>query len=1377
MEIMRVTRRRGTGLGGVREGVSCGGLLRRMVAVVIAGVVGSLMLGSVPALAAAPETPETLKASGVTATTATLNGVLNPNAPGQPGSYQFSYAPSGTECTPGTFDPGSPALAMGLEKEKESVALTGLEPNREYAFCIIAYPLSGITEPAQGAAVPFMTLASSPGVGSPSVSSASSTGATLEAQVNPNNQETTFTFEYATSKAALGTAGATKLPSGTLSGFGNQTASAPTGVLTPGTPYFYRVIAENAQSKTEGKAVEVAGEFATVATPHTEGATAVTATTAVLHGKLTPLNLAVEAEYSFVYRVGGECAGENGTLPAKAGKGSGSKTVEESVTGLQPGVAYSVCLVSINPFGSEVDPASPPVSFTTPAAGPTIETGSEKTSAVTPYEATLEANVNPDNQKTTYSFEYSTSQSGGKLSGSIVTLKGENALEGYGEQRASVVTGKVLTAGTTYHFRVRGENAAHETVEGAGEFATSVATAPVIESQTHSGVGTEQAKLEASVNPDYQETSCEFQYATEASLATHTTVSCDPAHLGSGGPGVGASVTLTGLQSKTIYYYRVVVTNGTGTTTDPTIETFETLPGTAPVLEGPPNVAGESSSEVSLTGATVSVHVNPGGLASTYRVEYGTGGAYGSSTSAASLGDASVGVVASAHLSRLEPGTRYSFRFVVSNALGTVSDTEDATFTTSAAAPAPEASSCPNEASRKGPSAVLPDCRAYEQVTPVDKGGAEDLFPTSGGPEGGGAGSIGYASEDGDQYLFDTDAKLGEGGGGGGKSSYVFSRGADGWTTTSAVAPGLGVQSIAPELFDPADFSNIGVLAYVGSEGSETDEERAHDYLVGPAGGPYATIDHRAGEQETVDMVGGSADLSHIVLATLHQQLAPGDSSQDPNSYALYEWAGGRYSLVNVNTDGSLVSSCGAVLGEGTSEGGSYHAVSSDGSKIFFTAPDPDVQGEPGCWGGAENLLVDPPQLYMRLDGTSTVDVSAPAPDAKESTPYPALYVGASADGEKVFFLSEGELTADATGHSIELYEYDTTTSTLTRVSRGDSGAVEGKVVAVPSISSDGSAVYFTAEGQLAPGAPEGQVNLYRYDTNSGVTTYIAGPISESDYHSDLIGYWYAEMWYTENAQVRALFPKANWYATANGQYLAFVAEQNLTGGGTGKEVYLYSAASNTLVCASCDATGAGQVSDAEFARSAFQTPSDTSPRAVSEDGSYVFFDSKDVLVPGALAGVLHVYEWHDGKISLISAGGDPSSSFFMGSSPDGSNVFIGTHSQLVAQDTDQAADLYDARIDGGFEGLAPPACTGTGCQGVPEAPPIFATPASVTFAGIGNFASEPPPPTKKTVTKKATKCKKGFAKKKGKCVKDKKSKKAKKSARKSVHSDRRASR
>jgi hypothetical protein len=1097
--------------------------------------------------------------------------------------------------------------------------------------------------------------------------------------------------------------------------------------------------------------VSVAPAFAAAPeTPVNEKFKEVTATTAVVGGELNPAKTGEVGEYEFEFRVSGtECEGER-FAPEPAGIAVGFKEEEEEVKleGLQPHAKYTFCLVERNIAGEEAKGV--PVSFETSAAPPAIE--SESFSSVNAGGARLEGVVNPNNQLSECKFQYGSEPLLAKETTSTVCEPGSFPAE-YGGRGIGLNVGG-LEANKTYYYRILASNATGVET-GKIEHFTTAFPPETPEAKPANPIAATEATLHGVLNPasnhESEPGSAEFRYRESPSACQggspgeERAVGAEPTPAGPlvGYEGEKVEAKIGELQPGRQYTFCLIATNNAGEASAPSPPiTFTTL-GQAPTVEG------DSSSEVSLTGATVSAHVDPGGLASTYRVEYGTSGAYASSTSAASLGDASVGVVATAHLSGLQPGTLYSFRFVVTNALGTTTDSEGATFTTQASAPASEPSSCPNEASRQGPSAVLPDCRAYEQVSPVNKGGAEDLFST-----GNSSSSEGVPSVDGNQYLLFSPAALGEDGRGG-YNTYLFSRGVDGWTRTSAAVPGVGVQSPYPELFDPADFSHIGVNDFLVSPGSETVEEYARDYLVGPAGGPYATVDHVPGIQAEANMVGGSAGLSHVVLETMHQQLAPGDSGQDPNSHALFEWAGGQYKLVNVNTDGSLTSPCGAVLGEGSGKGGSYRAVSSDGSKIIFTAPDPYAGGA-GCWEGS----VDPPQLYMRVDGTSTVDVSAPARDAKDPTPYPALYVGASADGEKVFFLSEGELTADATAHSRELYEYDTRTSKLTRVSRGDSGSAVGSVGFVPGVSSDGSAVYFTASGQLASGSPAGG-GLYRYDTNSEVTTFITSRLPE-DHPEGLenTGFWYGQMWGTGP---RALTPRANWYTTAHGQYLAFAS---------GPEVYLYNAASNKLVCVSCNPSGAATVYGAAFATSAFVTPSDTSPRPVSENGSYVFFGSGDALVPGALAGVSHVYEWHDGKISLISAAGDPSASFFMGSTADGSNVFFGTHSQLVAQDADEAGDLYDARINGGFGGLAPPACTGTGCQGVPGAPPIFATPASVTFAGIGNFASEPPP-SKGTVRKKASKCKKGFSRKKGRCVKNKKSKKA----RKSVHSDRRASR
>jgi hypothetical protein len=123
----------------------------------------------------------------------------------------------------------------------------------------------------------------------------------------------------------------------------------------------------------------------------------------------------------------------------------------------------------------------------------------------------------------------------------------------------------------------------------------------------------------------------------------------------------------------------------------------------------------------------------------------------------------------------------------------------------------------------------------------------------------------------------------------------------------------------------------------------------------------------------------------------------------------------------------------------------------------------------------------------------------------------------------------------------------------------------------------------------------------------------------------------------------------------------------------------------------------------------------------MSNDGAYVFFDTADALVPQDTNGTLDVYEWHGGKISLISSGTDPSPSFLLSSSADGANAFFGTHARLVAADVDTAGDLYDARIGGGF--AAPgsaSSCASDECS-TPALAPVDSTPASLTFVGSGN--------------------------------------------------------
>ena len=211
----------------------------------------------------------------------------------------------------------------------------------------------------------------------------------------------------------------------------------------------------------------------------------------------------------------------------------------------------------------------------------------------------------------------------------------------------------------------------------------------------------------------------------------------------------------------------------------------------------------------------------------------------------------------------------------------------------------------------------------------------------------------------------------------------------------------------------------------------------------------------------------------------------------------------------------------------------------------------------------------------------------------------------------------------------------------------------------------------------------------------------------------------------------------------------------------------------------SCNPSGAPATGEAYLAgnpsivaapeRNAFLT------RNLSEDGSRVFFQTQEALVPQDTNGQTDVYEWEregeggadgcirssasfsersGGCLYLISTGesGDPS--YFGDASADGSNVFFFTRQSLVSQDRDENDDLYDARVEGGIaaQNPSPPAsCTGEGCLGPVDPPTVLDAPASATFLGAGNLKPSPAKPKKVVV-----KCPRRKVRRHKRCVKAK---------------------
>ncbi len=140
-----------------------------------------------------PETPEKLKAQPVGSSTATLLGTLNPKAAGNPGSYEFFYKRSATECT-GEGSAGE--KSTGATPEPVEAKVTGLLPNSTYTFCLLARNEGG-EESALSAPVSFTTQVAPPSISEASITNVASESATLHATVNPGGLETTYAFQYA----------------------------------------------------------------------------------------------------------------------------------------------------------------------------------------------------------------------------------------------------------------------------------------------------------------------------------------------------------------------------------------------------------------------------------------------------------------------------------------------------------------------------------------------------------------------------------------------------------------------------------------------------------------------------------------------------------------------------------------------------------------------------------------------------------------------------------------------------------------------------------------------------------------------------------------------------------------------------------------------------------------------------------------------------------------------------------------------------------------------------------------------------------------------------------------------------------------------------
>lgn len=190
----------------------------------------------------APPTVITKSASNISATSATLNGTLNPN--GKSTIYNFEL---GTSISYGTTITNSD-LFTGIFDTDVSDEVTDLLPNTTYHYRLVATNSDG-TE--YGDDVEFTTNSEtilSPTVVTTPATNIGSSSATLNGTVNPNESSTSYAFEYGTTTSY----GSTVSNGTNISGNVAFVVHYDLTSLSANTTYHYRIIATNAGGTTLG---------------------------------------------------------------------------------------------------------------------------------------------------------------------------------------------------------------------------------------------------------------------------------------------------------------------------------------------------------------------------------------------------------------------------------------------------------------------------------------------------------------------------------------------------------------------------------------------------------------------------------------------------------------------------------------------------------------------------------------------------------------------------------------------------------------------------------------------------------------------------------------------------------------------------------------------------------------------------------------------------------------------------------------------------------------------------------------------------------------------------------------------------------------------
>jgi hypothetical protein len=377
-----------------------------------------------------------------------------------------------------------------------------------------------------------------------------------------------------------------------------------------------------------------------------------------------------------------------------------------------------------------------------------------------------------------------------------------------------------------------------------------------------------------------------------------------------------------------------------------------------------------------------------------------------------------------------------------------------------------------------------------ESLVPADTDTARDVYQwkngvvtlVSDGPAGGsGAVDAFYSgnSADGSKVWFETTEKLtSDENADGFQDIYQWSNG-----TTTLVSPGPTGGSAPSDAFYLGHSDDGSHVYFQTAEAAVPSDTDGFQDIYDRSGGTTTLVSTGpAGQDGPVDASFGGAtpDGSHIYFMT-KEQLTSDDTDTDRD---VYDRSGGTTTRVSTGPNDS----------NGT---GPYNAnfvgASQDGSKVWFETREPlvatDTDG--GCPDANVNPVLPCTDVYERSGGNTTLISTGPNGG---NGPYEASFAGASQDGSKVFFRTAESLTADDTDQGYQdIYQRSGGTTTL--ISTGPNNG-NGHDAFWGGASADGARVFFQTNGSLVPADTDGGYQDV-YERYAGGTNLIStGPTS-----------------------------------------------------------------------------------------------------------------------------------------------------------------------------------------------------------------------------------------------------------------------------------------